>query len=62
MAIHEYEVRFFLEIEGDEEDPLLVEEAVTTMVEEEIHHHVTHKATRCGIRFYDVNDVTVKKT
>jgi hypothetical protein len=63
MAIHEYQVKLFLEIESDEEeDPLLVEEALTSLIEEEIHSHASTKATRCGLSFHDVNEVTVKKT
>lgn len=63
MAIHEYKVILFLEIESDtEEDPLMVEEALTSLIEEEIHSHESTKATRCGLSFRDVNDVTVTKT
>lgn len=65
MAIYEYKVTLFLEIESDQkQDALLVEEALTSLIEEEIHSQSASrpKATRCGIRFHDVNDVTVKKT
>lgn len=63
MAIHEYKVKLFLEIESDQkEDPLLVEEALTSLIDEEINRHALTKATRCGLSFHDVNDVTVKKT
>jgi hypothetical protein len=62
MAIHEYKVTLFLEIESDEEEDIaLVEEAVTSLFEEEIHSHESTKATRCGLSFHDVNDVTVEK-
>jgi hypothetical protein len=63
MAIHEYEVHLFLEIDGEEEDPLAIAEAVTSLIDEEIHsQNADQPSTRCGIRFHDVNEVTAKKT
>lgn len=63
MAIHEYKVTLFLEIESEKkEDPLLIEEAVTSLFEAEIQRHASTKATWCGLSFHDVNEVAAKKT
>lgn len=61
MAIHEYKVTLFLEIESDkEEDPLLVEEAVTSLFDDAIEG--PNARFLCGLSFHDVDDVKAKKT
>jgi hypothetical protein len=44
----------------DEGSELLVEEAVTALVDEELGTHHLHDATRCGLRFEDAHGFDVR--
>lgn len=61
MRIYEYKVTLFLEIESDEKpDPLLVEEAITSLFEREIN--ATNVCLGLAFALHDVDDLKVEKT